>query len=55
MGSLCGLSTMGGRAAVRAHTCWRRESNSHFQIVVRSFTGITDRGHPWRMPSVARY
>ena len=34
------------RAAVCAHTCRRRESTSHFRIVVSTLTRITDRGHP---------
>ena len=51
--SAASSSRTGGRAAVRAHTCRRRESTSHFQIVVSTFTRITNRGHPWRMLLVA--
>ena len=42
-----------GRAAVRAHIYRRRESTSYFQIVVSTFTTITNKGQPWRMPLVA--
>ena len=51
--SAASSSKKGGRAAGRSHTCRHMESTSHFRIVVSTFTKITDRGHPWRMPWVA--
>ena len=40
-------------AALATQTWRQRESTSHFQIVVRTFTEITDSGHPCKIPLVA--
>ena len=38
---------------MRAHSYRRKESTSHFRLVVRTFTTIRDEGQPWRKPPTA--
>ena len=53
--SASAATSAGGSATVATQTCSRRASTSHFHIMVRTFTRITERGQPCRMPLVARH